>query len=136
MCAMRSIKVAGTRSEAGFSLLEMVVAISILAFALAALYQATSGATRNVRTDEKYAYGVELARSLLADNGAIPASGVNKRGETAGGFRWRVATRPINVDRSSLPRGSLHNIEVAVAWDDGRKQREVILHSVVEGMRQ
>ena len=50
----------------GFSLLEMVVAISILGLTLGALYQAVSGATRNVRTDEKYAYGVELARSLLA----------------------------------------------------------------------
>ena len=48
----------------GFSLLEMVVAIAILALALAALYQAAGGATRNVRSDEKYAYGVELARSL------------------------------------------------------------------------
>jgi prepilin-type N-terminal cleavage/methylation domain-containing protein len=38
----------------GFSLLEMVVAISILALSLAALYQAVSGATRNVRTDERY----------------------------------------------------------------------------------
>ena len=133
---MRSISAAGLRRCAGFSLLEMVVAISILALALASLYQAASGATRNVRTDEKYAYAVELAQSVLANNAMVPLSGVSTQGETAGGFRWRVATRPINLDRSSLPRGSLHNIEVAVAWDDGRKQREVILHSVVEGMRQ
>ena len=74
-------------SSAGFSLLEMVVAISILAFALGTLYQAAGGATRNVRVDEKYAYGVELARSLLADNGSVPASGVNATGETDGWFR-------------------------------------------------
>ena len=70
--------------SAGFSLLEMVVAISILALALGALYQAAGGATRNVRVDEKYAYGVELARSLLADNGSVPGLGVNATGETEG----------------------------------------------------
>ena len=59
----------------GFSLLEMLVAISILALALGALYQAAAGATRNVRIDEKYAYSVELARSLLAEHARVPAAG-------------------------------------------------------------
>lgn len=76
---------AGRTRAQGFSLLEMVVAIAILALALGALYQAASGATRNVRADEKYAYGVELARSLLAANARVPADGVSDSGETEGG---------------------------------------------------
>ena len=67
------------------------------------LYQAASGATRNVRTDEKYAFGVELARSLLADNARVPRNGVNKRGETAGGFIWDVRTWPVDLGRGGLP---------------------------------
>mgnify|MGYP003671093893 FL=1 len=119
-------------SSAGFSLLEMVVAISILAFALGTLYQAAGGATRNVRVDEKYAYGVELARSLLADNGSVPASGVNATGETDGGFDWYVTTLPIAVGGgSTVP--VLHEIKVGVSWNDGGKRREVVLNSVVEG---
>ncbi len=118
--------------SAGFSLLEMVVAISILALALGALYQAAGGATRNVRIDEKYAYGVELARSLLADNGSVPASGVNATGETDGGFDWYVTTLPIATGRgSAVP--ILHEIKVGVSWNDGGKRREVVLNSVVEG---
>lgn len=119
--------------EGGFSLLEMVVAISILALALAALYQASSGATRNVRIDEKYAYATELARSLLADNASVPLGGVSSQGETAGGFSWRVNARPVDLRRSSLPPGSLQEIEVDVSWLDGQKRRQVILNSVVEG---
>jgi general secretion pathway protein I len=133
---MRSIKRTGSRLSAGFSLLELMVAISILALALAGLYRAAGGATRNVRIDEKYAYSVELARSLLAANTMVPVSGVNVRGETAGGFQWRVDTNPVVLQRSSLPVGSLHEIEVGVSWIDGSKRREVVLNSVVEGFQQ
>lgn len=113
--------------------MEMMVAMSILAVALVALYQAASGATRNVRVDEKYAYAVELARSLLADNAVVPLNGVNKQGETEGGFRWRVTARAINLSRTSLVNGSLQDIEVGVGWEDGSKVREVVLNSTVEG---
>lgn len=120
-------------STAGFSLLEMIVAISILALALGALYQAAGGATRNVRFDEKYAYGVELARSLLANNGSVPVSGVNATGATDDGFGWYVTTRSAAAGVSSDAGPRLHEIEVGVTWSDGGKQREVVLHSVVEG---
>ena len=117
----------------GFSLLEMVVAIAILGLTLGALYQAVSGATRNVRTDEKYAYGVELARSLLAMNAIVPVSGKNSSGETEGGFSWQVVASPTAIADGSLRPGSLQDIEVVVGWEDGRKNRQVRLHSVVAG---
>ena len=119
------------KSQGGFSLLEMVVAIAILALSLGALYQAVSGATRNVRSGEKYAYGVELARSLLADNAVIASSGANKQGETEGGFKWTVQSSPANLPDSNLPKGSLHKLEVSVSWQDGLKRRQFALHSVV-----
>jgi general secretion pathway protein I len=120
----------------GFSLLEMVVAMAILSLSLGALYQATSGATRNVRADEKYAYGVELARSVLASYASIPRQGVDAHGETSGGFTWSVMSSPLPVNSQKLPAGSLHNIEVSVVWQDGRKQGAVVLDSVVSGMPQ
>jgi general secretion pathway protein I len=120
-------------AQSGFSLLEMVVAIAILALSLGTLYQATSGATRNVRSAEKYAYGVELARSLLADNALVPAEGKSARGETEGGFRWSMQTSPLDLPNGSLPRGALHKLEVLVSWSDGLKRRKVTLTSVVGG---
>jgi general secretion pathway protein I len=124
------------RRVRGFSLLEMVVAMAILALALAALYQAASGATRNVRTDERYAYAVELARSLLANHAVVPLAGLQDNGETAGGFQWRVAARPVDLPRSALPVGSLQEIEVSVSWKDGVRSRQMALNSVVEGRPQ
>ena len=121
------------KPSAGFSLLEMVVAISILALALGTLYRAAGGATHNVRVDEKYAYGVELARSLLADNGMVPAPGVNAGGETDSGFNWYIKTSPVDLRRTSLANALLYEIEVGVSWVDGEKRREVMLSSIVEG---
>lgn len=121
-----------TKRQAGFSLLEMLVAISILALALGSLYQAASGATRNVRTSERYAYGVELARSLLADNAMVSQQGVNTAGETAGGYQWRVQSQPRERQRGGVSQAQLHDLEVGVAWFDGSKRREIVLNSVVE----
>ncbi|MEH6590821.1 MAG: prepilin-type N-terminal cleavage/methylation domain-containing protein [Halioglobus sp.] len=118
----------------GFSLLEMVVAIAILAVSLSVLYQAVGGATRNVRADERYAYAVELARSLLAVNAQVPASGFSDEGETSGEFEWQVSTVPA-PSLKGLPDGALQAIKVSVSWADGDKQRNVTLHSVVEGVR-
>ncbi len=122
-------------AQAGFSLLEMVVAIAILALALGALYEAASSATRNVRTSERYAYAVELARSLLAENGQVPMDGVDASGKTDSGFAWRVVATPRAAqagDASGSRQLPLEDIEVGVAWFDGSKRREVVLNSVVE----
>lgn len=120
--------------HAGFSLLEMMVAISIMALCLGALYQAASGATRNVRAAERYAYAVELARSLLAENAMVPQNGVNTSGETGSGFQWVVQTSPRDLQRTGLGDAALQDIEVSVAWYDGSKRRHVALNSVVEAV--
>lgn len=122
------------RAQAGFSLLEMMVAMAILGLALGALYQASTAATRNVRVDERYAYAVEIARSLVAEHVVVPPTGLTRRGETAGGFRWQVAAQPLARSRgSSLGGGALQTLAVEVSWADGTRRRRVRLHSVVEG---
>ena len=120
--------------QKGFSLLEAMVAISILGIALGGLYSAASGATRNVRADERYAFAVELGRSLLADNSQVPKSGFSDNGVTAGGFKWSVATRPAALGRSGLGEGALQDIEIIVSWADGLRDRRIRLDSVVEGL--
>ena len=123
-----------SRTAGGFSLLEMLVTMAILSLALGALYQAASGATRNVRTDQRYAYAVELARSLLADNSTAPIQGIAKRGETTGGFRWHVLAVPLARPAGSVMAGGrLQALEVSVSWPDGTRRREVRLYSVVAG---
>ena len=122
------------RRQGGFSLLEMVVTMAILGLALGALYQAAGGATRNVRSDQRYAYAVELARSLVAEHAVVPRAGLNTQGETAGGFRWSATATPLRRPVSSrFGEGQLQRLHVIVAWPDGSRQRQVELYSVVAG---
>lgn len=122
------------RGQRGFSLLEMLVAVAILGMALGALYQSVGGATRNVRADQRYAYAVELGRSLIADNSVVPLEGMQKNGETSGGFVWQVAASPVSRPRgSTLAGGRLQFIDVTVSWPDGTRQRRINLSSVVAG---
>ena len=118
----------------GFSLLEMLVALSILAMTLGVLYQTTSGATRNVRTDERYVFGVELARSLLVEYGQVPLEGGSWKGETDGGFFWKVEASPIEIPLEILFSGALQKVDIEVGWSDGRRERKFELSSIVEGL--
>lgn len=120
--------------SAGFSLLEMVVALAIMGISLSALYQAIGGATRTVTVDEKMAYAVELARSLVADHAVVSSGGVQKGGSTQSGFVWSVISQPVDFSDDSLfPEGMLQELEVAVRWPDGEKERLFKLNSVVAG---
>ena len=124
-----------TRLQWGFSLLEMVVAVAILGMTLGALYQASTGATRSVATDEKMAYAVELARSLRDANAVVSAAGTQDSGETAGGFAWQVTAEPVATEgESDLRQGALQYLTVVVSWSDGARTREFSLASVVAGM--
>lgn len=115
----------------GFSLIEMLVAMTIMSMSVAALYQATAGATRNVRVDEKYSYAYLLAESLLAEYAVVDIAGMSQQGETAGGFQWRVSTTPVEGELpKALKEGSLQTIQVTVNWGEAR---QVQLDSVVAG---
>ncbi len=86
----------------------------ILALTLGALYQASAGATRNVRIDEHYSYAILLAESLLAENRTPPPSGASASGSIQG-YEWRVHSRAVSGD-NELPGVRLHKLEVNVVW--------------------
>lgn len=122
------------RSSAGFSLLEMIVALAILGMTLSVMYRVAGGATRTVAIDEKTVYGVELARSLLAAHAVVPTGGLREQGETDGGFEWEVEASPIALAAElPLAEGQLQSVRVRVSWQDGLRSREVALDSVVAG---
>lgn len=91
------------RRDAGFTILEVLVALAILALSLIALYRALgsaySGARRVGLQDEAMAVG----QSQIARVGNDLALGPGKlEGKLSRGYTWRLVVEDITAARSSL----------------------------------
>src|SRR5207248_2401891 len=87
---------AARASSHGFTLLEIVVALAIMALALVGLFRAGSGGVLAVDVAAHVDEAIERAQSRLA---AIGRGGAISPGETegddGGGYRWHVSARPL-----------------------------------------
>jgi general secretion pathway protein I len=110
----------------GFTLLEVLIAFTIMAVALVALLQAFSTGLASTSAAEARSHLVQRAQSRLADVGAdIPLeAGVHTGHED--GFDWRADIQPFPPEaqgqeqRALGPR--LFRVEVTVIAPDGRRQ--------------
>lgn len=114
-------------AQRGFSLLEMLVAFTIMALSLGALYSSVGGSLRGTLESARYSYAVVTAESLLALQADIPAEGVSTQGETDDGYRWQVSTTPFDPGFDFEPAQRLHQIRVQVSWGE----RTITLTSVL-----
>lgn len=117
--------------SAGFTLLETLVALSILAIAFSSLFGAFSGGLRAVKTSDDYVAALNLAETLLADLAGNRDFRLGKTRGVARQFTWTIVIKPAvgsnELATNSLEDWSLFNISVRVAWD---RKREVRLATV------
>lgn len=115
------------RRSAGFTLLEVVVALAIMAIALGVLYRAVGGSVRTVGDLSAYSRAVAIGESLLQMRDSVPAEGWNDAGQWEG-FRWAVASAPYEPGTGAgVP---LYRVQVDVAWSDGLRERNFSLASL------
>ena len=136
---MFKIDVVKRRPAKGFSLIEMMVAMVVLSLSLGALYQAVSGATRNVTVAGEYLEATMLAESLLNDFAMPMEADITEAGSFQS-YAWRVTTQPAPVasnvtwladtDMGPAPT-PLRQISVVVTWAGGSADRQLELVSVV-----
>ena len=125
--------------EAGFTLLEVLIAFVIAALAIGALFGGTAGGLSATAVAAKYDEAISLARSHLA---AIGRGEGIKRQETNGvegdGFSWKIRVRPVGTRQLSLTdqdrandvkptAATLYDVVVTESWKAGGRTRQVTL---------
>lgn len=117
-----------TRRDSGFSLIELLVAFTIMGMSLAVLYQVSGGNVRNAAETRMQARAVLLARSLLESRDSIPDAGFDLRGR-ADGLDWTLASTAY-VAPGDLPV-SFHRVVARVTWVDRQRMREIELATLL-----
>lgn len=112
----------------GFSLLEVLIAATIMALALGALYTASARATRTAAHLQRHTWAVETAQSLLASHRHIPPGGLHLHNANAT-FQWRIESTPL-ASATAAKRWPLWRITVTVSWREAGKLQNIALQSI------
>ena len=114
-------------AQRGFSLLEIMVAFSIMALSLGLLYRITGSSARQVGSVQQHEQAMALAASVLDTVPAVPEQGIERAAASAG-YEWTIVTRPWPTQHDALGRvPRLHEVQVTVSWLDGERTREFAL---------
>ncbi len=124
------------RACRGFSLLEVLVAFTILAMLLGALFQVFSGGLRAARSGDQYTRATIIAQSRLA---ALGVEQPLREGVSSGTdddpYHWRVTVSPYLDDQMPVADYVLQplTVHVEVFWEEGGSARSVSLTSILLG---
>lgn len=117
--------------QAGFSLLEVLVAFAILALTMGVLMQIFSRALSTTAVSGSFARAAELAEATLAQAGvAIPLEEGDSAGEADGGFSWALRIQRIDVGDlfpDQPPPVTPYRVTATAYWEDGGAERHVSL---------
>jgi len=120
----------------GFSLLEILVAFSILSVSLGILLKIFSSGVNTAMVAEEYTAATQIAESLMAETSVIESLDI---GETSGNevekYYWQV-----NIEKMENPviedNVGFMSVKVVVEWDSRDKNKRYIeLNSIKPGLQ-
>lgn len=122
-------------SQQGFSLLEVLVAFSILAISLSVILNIFSTGVRAALLAEEYTIAVQLAESLMAKTGKeTDLSIADSEGDHQDKFKWQVTVLSFDpgIDGFDVEVSAwqVYQIQIRVYWLAGKNEREVTLQTL------
>lgn len=131
---MRSrLRGARGRDATGFTLLEVMVAMAILGFAVVAAIQLAAQGLRLLKLSGEHQRAVFMADQLLRETEPSAEAAVST-GED-GSFTWerriKLIAVPEDLDAPRARQPRLYAVTVAVRWGDGRSTEAATLRTSV-----
>ncbi|MCU7846905.1 MAG: prepilin-type N-terminal cleavage/methylation domain-containing protein [Candidatus Thiodiazotropha sp. (ex Lucinoma kastoroae)] len=116
--------------QSGFSLLEVLVAFTVLAISLGVVMQALSSNTRGLSIAAQHADAATIAGSKLAEVGTVYPLEVSRfEGDSGDTFRWRL-TIETNPHETGYLKEASFLISVIVTWGEGRSSKQYVLSTL------
>jgi len=121
------------RNEKGFTLLEIIVSMTILSVAILALVQLFSGGLNQAAQADRYLNGVYLAQQKFSQLEMENFNSDLLEGEFAGqeAYRWQLTMKPyespLNNEEAHI---QIQEISLRVFWEDQGMEKEVRLDSL------
>ena len=119
--------------QKGFSLLEILVAFSILALSLGVLLNIFSTGLRSAIISDEYIHAVTIAESLLSKAGI---ESTLEPGESHGieedKYSWNILIEPYVDEVIDLEKGGItpYRITVTVDWKEAQEERSIELNTL------
>ena len=117
----------------GFSLLEVIVALAIMAMGFVTVLQLFSGSIRSVSLSEQYLKGTTLAHSKLGELEVNNYSVTELEGNFPDekNYRWQLQitphTSPLNSKENNI---QLSDVTLNVLWEEAGKTRDIEISTV------
>jgi prepilin-type N-terminal cleavage/methylation domain-containing protein len=123
-------------STGGFTLVEVLVALAVLAITTAFAFRAFSGALVSLNASGREQTALMLAESMMDRVGRdIDLRDGDSSGQTVDGFIWRLQMRPYDggtgcgqATCDGLPQAIV--VSVAIGWTEQRRARQVNLSTL------
>lgn len=118
------------QAQRGFSLLEILVAFSIMAISMGMLLSIFSSGLRNAAVSEEYTSAVQIAEAMIARPAIeTPLRPGQSSGVENDKYRWELTVTPFiltdeTIDTRTIP-AQLFMVTAIVSWGDegGRERR-------------
>ena len=136
------------RGSRGFTLLEILVAVTLLAVVFSSLFRLFGVSLRSIENSEKHAraavLGEQLLTELLIDEAAFPIEPADGRFEDNPDYSYSLVAalfeKPIGRIEKSVLENELpvatYEINLTVKWDEGARKKSLkltTLKTVFEG---
>lgn len=122
----------------GFSLLEILVAFTIMGISLGILLKIFSSGVNNAVIAEDYIVATQIAESLMAKTGVETALAVGQSSGVEGDkYQWQVTVENnVNSEAEQDSEFELMAVQVLVRWDQEQQNaRTVELNTIKAGQK-